>query len=193
MIPLPSGKVAGISNIRARYHAMRLNREVRTDTTHRDLYGFVDIVVKPERVKSIPYQPSFLFSGHTLADLPQTLWSASDRKAFDAWIQQEQQIREIEQVRKRVTGDEFRLTEREYDYPKTTLQLFAAKAGAGIDESCFAGTVAANSVEHDPIRYPRGRDNLVRPDTISGEYGKGDHHPLPGNSSWDSWISRSSA
>ncbi|MES9946624.1 MAG: hypothetical protein ABW080_16850 [Candidatus Thiodiazotropha sp.] len=118
MIPLPSGKVAGISNIRARYHAMRLNREVRTDTTHRDLYGFVDIVVKPERVKSIPYQPSFLFSGHTLADLPQTLWSASDRKAFDAWIQQEQQIREIEQVRKRIIGDEFRLTEREYDYPK---------------------------------------------------------------------------
>ncbi len=118
MIPLPSGKVAGISNIRARYHAIRLNREVRTDTTHRDLYGFVDIVVKPERVKSIPYQPSFLFSGHTLADLPQTLWSASDRKAFDAWIQQEQQIREIEQVRKRVIGDEFRLTEREYDYPK---------------------------------------------------------------------------
>ena len=117
MIPLPSGKLAGISNIRARYHALRLNRVVEANTSHRDLYGFVDIVIKPERLKSIPYQPSFLFSGHTLADISQLSWPASDRNAFSDWIQQEHQIREIDQVRKRLSADESAVTEKEYGYP----------------------------------------------------------------------------
>ncbi|MEW8026522.1 MAG: hypothetical protein AB2792_00805 [Candidatus Thiodiazotropha sp.] len=110
--------MAGISNIRARYHALRLNRAVGPDTSHRDLYGFVDIVVKPDRLKNPPYHPPFVFSGYTLTDLPRLPWSSSDRKAFDDWIQQEQQIREIDQVRKRMIGDELLLTEKEHNYPK---------------------------------------------------------------------------
>jgi hypothetical protein len=117
MIPLSSGQLAGITNIRARYHALRLNRVVEDNTSHRDLYSFVDIVIKPDRLKSIPYKPSFLFSGYTLADMAQLHWTASERKRFSAWIEQEQQIREIDQVRKRLCADALAVTEKEYDYP----------------------------------------------------------------------------
>jgi hypothetical protein len=118
MIPLPSGQLAGISNIRARYHALRLNRVVEPSTSHRDLYSFVDIVVKPDRLINVPYDPTFLFSGYTLADLSQLNWSASDRKTFENWLKQDHQIREIDQVRKRINADELVLTEKEYSYPK---------------------------------------------------------------------------
>ncbi|MEW8659510.1 MAG: hypothetical protein AB2603_14420 [Candidatus Thiodiazotropha endolucinida] len=123
MIPLPSGQLAGISNIRARYHALRLNRAVGAETSHRDLYGFVDIIIKPDRLKNPPYHPSFVFSGYTLADLPRLHWSSSDYQTFDDWIQQEQQIREIEHVRKRVAEDKLVLTEKQYSYPK---QLYSS-------------------------------------------------------------------
>jgi hypothetical protein len=117
MINLPSGLSAGISGIRARYHALRLNRMVSADTSHRELYGFVDIVVRPDHSNTLPYNPPYLFSGHTLADLHRIPWPASDRKAFDEWIRQEQQIREVDQVRKRLTDQELSLTDREYPYP----------------------------------------------------------------------------
>jgi hypothetical protein len=132
MIPLSSGELAGISNIRAHYHALRLNRVVEANTSHRDLYSFVDIVIKPDRLKSMPYKPSFLFSGYTLADIAQLRWSASDRQAFSNWIRQEQQIREIDQVRNRLGADQRAVTEKEYDYPdnlysclKNRLELIA--------------------------------------------------------------------
>jgi hypothetical protein len=117
MLPLPSGQLAGISNIRARYHALRLNRVVEANTSHRDLYNFVDIVVKPDRLNKLPYRPSFLFSGFTLADMSQLQWSATDLMAFNEWIQQEHQIREIDHVRKRLSTDELALTEKVYSYP----------------------------------------------------------------------------
>jgi hypothetical protein len=105
---------------------------VETNSSHRDLYSFVDIVIKPDRLKSMPYKPAFLFSGYTLADMAQLHWSASDRKAFCDWIQQEQQVREIDQVRKRLGADEHAVTEREYGYPdrlysclKNRLELIA--------------------------------------------------------------------
>ncbi|MGD8912899.1 MAG: hypothetical protein PVI97_15285 [Candidatus Thiodiazotropha sp.] len=118
MIPLPSGQLTGISHIRARYHALRLNRLVGPSTSHRDLYGFVDIVVKPDSLKNVPYDPPFLFSGYTLADLSQLHWPRSDRRAFEDWIKQAQQIREIDQVRKRINADEPALGEVEYHHPK---------------------------------------------------------------------------
>ncbi len=118
MIALPNGLTAGISSIRARYHALRLNRVVRADTAHADLYGFVDIVVRPEHLTALPYDAPYLFSGHTLADMHRIHWSAAQRKAFVEWLRQEQQTREIEQVRKRLTREALALTEKEYAYPR---------------------------------------------------------------------------
>lgn len=117
MIPLPNGQLAGISTIRARYHALRLNRVVRADTSHRDLYGFIDIIVKPDHLETLPYNPSYLFTGYTLADLHRINWSPSARKVFDEWIQQEQQIREIDRIRTRLINEDLPLTEKEYSYP----------------------------------------------------------------------------
>jgi hypothetical protein len=91
------------------------------------LYGFVDIVVKPDRLKNVPYDPAFIFSGHTLADLSQLDWSSSDRQAFEEWIKQEQQIREIDQVRKSANADELALAEKEYSYPKQLYSCFQKK------------------------------------------------------------------
>ena len=120
MIPLPSGKTAGISNIRARYHALRLNRSVNAETPHHELYGLVDIVVDPDENQQLPYHyhPRYLFSGHTLAELPTIKnWSHEDRRAFADWVQQESQIRLIEQTRKRIVSEELPLVEHEYPYP----------------------------------------------------------------------------
>lgn len=126
MVPLPSGKLAGISNVRARYHALRLNRLVKSDTSHHDLYGLVDIVVSPDRHKRLPCKPHFLFTGHTLADLHSIRhWSPDDRKVFHDWIRKEPQIREIDQARRRIVSDELPLIEQEYSYPQrlySTLQ-----------------------------------------------------------------------
>jgi hypothetical protein len=91
------------------------------------LYGFVDIVFKPDRLKNVPYGPAFIFSGYTLADLSRLDWSSSDRKAFEAWIKQEQQIREIDQVRKSVNTDEMALTEKVYGYPEQLYSCLGKK------------------------------------------------------------------
>ncbi len=120
MIPLPSGKKAGISNIRARYHALRLNRQVTQDTPHQDLYALVDIVTDPDPYQQLPYyhHPDFRFSGHTLADIAHIgHWSEKDRRVFLNWLRQENQIRVIEQARNRIAGDDFPRLERRFPYP----------------------------------------------------------------------------
>ncbi len=121
MIPLPSGTRAGISNIRARYHALRLSRQVTRETPHRDLYGLVDIVTDPGQDQPLPYHhhPDFRFSGHTLADLSRLRqWTNEDRRVFIQWLQQENQIRLIEQARNRIVSDDLPLLERSFSYPE---------------------------------------------------------------------------
>ncbi|MET0065623.1 MAG: hypothetical protein ABW076_04685 [Candidatus Thiodiazotropha sp.] len=121
MIPLPSGKRAGISNIRARYHALRLKRQVTPDTPHLELYDLVDIVTEPARHRQLPYHhhPNFHFSGHTLADLSRLgHWSEDDRRTFLEWLHQETQIRVIEQARNRIVSDDFPARECNYAYPE---------------------------------------------------------------------------
>ncbi|MCU7917042.1 MAG: hypothetical protein KZQ95_01630 [Candidatus Thiodiazotropha sp. (ex Epidulcina cf. delphinae)] len=119
MIPLPSGTLVGITSIRARYHALRLNLAVDPETPHQELYGLVDIVVGPEDQQRLPGNTRFLFTGHTLAELPAIpSWSQDDREAFAVWLQRQTQIREIEQARKRIVCDEFPLIVQEYPYPQ---------------------------------------------------------------------------
>ncbi|MCU7907198.1 MAG: hypothetical protein KZQ76_15450, partial [Candidatus Thiodiazotropha sp. (ex Epidulcina cf. delphinae)] len=119
MIPLPSGTVVGITGIRARYHALRLNLTVKPETPHQELFGLVDIVVGPDDQQCLPGNPRFLFTGHTLAELPAiSYWSRDDREAFAVWLQRQTQVREIEQTRKRIVSDEFPLIAQEYPYPQ---------------------------------------------------------------------------
>jgi hypothetical protein len=120
MIPLPSGKIVGISNIRARYHALRLNRNIDNSTPYHDLYDLIDIVADPDEHQELPYHyhPRYRFTGHTLAELP-TLksWSHEDHHTFAHWLLQENQVRLIEQARTRVVSEELPLVEQRYAYP----------------------------------------------------------------------------
>jgi hypothetical protein len=121
MIPLPSGKTVGISNIRARYHALRLNRKVDSRTPRSELLDLVDIVTNPDESKQLPYHyhPRFQFTGHTLSNLASmNSWSAEDRRIFSEWLSQESQVRVIEQTRARLFSEELPLTEQHYDYPE---------------------------------------------------------------------------
>ena len=119
MIALPSGRLAGITSIRARYHALRLNQVVLPETPRHDLHRLVDIVVPPANHQWLPDSRGYVFSGHTLEALPGLpSWSTEDRKAFGQWLQQDTQQREIEQARRRVVSDELPLVAREFDYPQ---------------------------------------------------------------------------
>jgi hypothetical protein len=121
MIPLSSGKKAGITNIRARYHALRLNRQVTRDTPHQDLYALVDIVTDPDPYQQLPYHhhPNFRFSGYTLAEITRLgHWSDEDHRVFTDWLRQENQIRVIEKARNRIVDDDFPRLELHYPYPE---------------------------------------------------------------------------
>jgi hypothetical protein len=119
MISLPSGQVAGITSIRARYHALRLNRVIVPETPRHELYRLVDIVAARPHDQWLPGDCSYLFTGHTLDELPgSAAWSREDRRAFQQWLQQDTQIREIEQVRRRIVHEELPLVAREYAYPQ---------------------------------------------------------------------------
>lgn len=119
MISLPSGRIAGITSIRARYHALRLNQSVTAQTPRHELCRMVDIVVGREEHQWLPGNPAYLFSGETLDKLPGFYaWSAQDRHAFEAWLREDAQVREIEAVRRRVVQEELPLVVREFDYPK---------------------------------------------------------------------------
>lgn len=118
MISLPSGRIVGISNIRARYHALRLNRIVMPDTPRYELYRLIDIVVPPPDCQWLPGKNAYVFSGHTLDELPSlTDWSKKDRRVFQAWLRQDIQVREIEQVRRRLAEDQ-PLVAKEFPYSK---------------------------------------------------------------------------
>ena len=116
MISLPSGRKAGITNIRARYHALRLNRVITPDTPREELYRLIDIVVPPPKSQWLPGGSRYVFTGYTLDEL-QCLkhWSKKDRRAFREWVQQDIQVSEIEQVRRRIPED-LPLISREFNY-----------------------------------------------------------------------------
>lgn len=124
MITLPSGRVAGITSIRARHHALRLNRTVMPETPHHELYRLVDIIDARPDGQWLPGDCNYRFTGRTLDELPGlTGWSREDRRAFRHWLRQETQVREVEQVRRRIVREELPLVAREYAYPR---QLYSA-------------------------------------------------------------------
>ena len=113
MIKLPSGRIAGITSIRARHHALRLNRTVMPETPHRDLYRLVDILDARPDNQWLPGDCSYCFSGHTLDELPALAeWSPEDHRVFRQWLREEKQVREVEQVRRRIVREELPLVAR---------------------------------------------------------------------------------
>jgi hypothetical protein len=131
MISLPSGRIAGITSIRARYHALRLNQSVTTKTPRQALYRLVDVVERRTAHPWLPGNPGYRFSGETLDKLPGISgWSVADRRVFEAWLRQDAQVREIEAVRRRVVEEELPLTVHEFDYPRQLFSLLAQRIEA---------------------------------------------------------------
>ena len=119
MISLPSGRIAGITSVRARYHALRLNQRVTPQTPRQALYRLVDILEQPSSRHHLPGSPGYRFSGLTLDKLSGlSSWPANDRQVFEDWLRQETQVREIESARRRVVPDELPLVAREFDHPE---------------------------------------------------------------------------
>ncbi|MES9831545.1 MAG: hypothetical protein ABW139_04820 [Candidatus Thiodiazotropha sp. DIVDIV] len=133
MIPLPSGQIVGISNIRARYHALRLNRSIDNSTAHHELYDLVDIVANPGETEDLPYHyhPRIRFTGHTLAELSSIRsWSVEDRHTFKAWLSQDNQVQLIEQTRHRIFSEELPLIEHHFNHPDNLYSLLERRIEA---------------------------------------------------------------
>jgi len=115
---LPSGRFVEIMSDRARYHATRTGMRVKPGMAHSKLYPLVDILVEHPRA-GIKNGQRLGFSGHTLDDaFWLKKWGASDRKFFQAWIREAQQVRVIEQARRRLLAEDETPRERVFDYPE---------------------------------------------------------------------------
>ncbi len=124
MPELPSGRIAGITSVRARYHAARLNRPVSSEAATTCLYPLIDIILGNTASGGLDGMQNYTFSGYTLADLPRlTHWPDSDRRYFSEWLQQDVAIQEINNARIRIANDPCRLKTLEYDYP---VRLYSA-------------------------------------------------------------------
>ncbi|MES9980874.1 MAG: hypothetical protein ABW115_04865 [Candidatus Thiodiazotropha sp. 6PLUC6] len=133
MIPLPSGQIVGISNIRARYHALRLNRYIDNSTAHHELYDLVDIVANPVETEDLPYHyhPRIRFTGHTLSELSNIRsWSVDDRHTFKEWLSQDNQVQLIEQTRHRIFSEELPLIEQHFNHPDNLYSLLKRRLEA---------------------------------------------------------------
>jgi hypothetical protein len=118
MIELPSGKKAGITNIRARYHATRRNLKIDEETPLTTLLQLVDIVESLPKGSSAAFHNEFVFSGHTLADFPHFQnWDEQDLELFHDWLENPSQYRQVEKARHRVVMDDLPIKVHEYDYP----------------------------------------------------------------------------
>ncbi|MCU7810685.1 MAG: hypothetical protein KZQ77_05545, partial [Candidatus Thiodiazotropha sp. (ex Notomyrtea botanica)] len=89
-----------------------------SDTPRYELYRLIDIVIAPSDCQWLPGNNAYVFSGHTLDELPSlTDWSKKDRRVFQSWLRQDIQVCEIEQVRRRLAEDQ-PLVAKEFPYSK---------------------------------------------------------------------------
>ncbi|HHO58635.1 MAG TPA: hypothetical protein ENJ64_00230 [Thiotrichales bacterium] len=124
---LPSGKVAGLSTDRCKYHALR-QQGVDPAVPHRQLYPLVDITChrldETGRPKQGKTEYDYVFSGDTLASvLFADDWSDEDRKALLGWASQEDQQRYIETARRRLIDDQRQHSVKLYSSPRHLYSL----------------------------------------------------------------------
>jgi len=108
MLLLPSHRVVDISTDRARYHALR-SRQVPAGDSITQLYRLVDVVYRhcgtPHNLHDCHIY-DFHYSGHTLADIATASdWTEEDKHTFQNWLEQPEQLRRIETVRRRLDDD----------------------------------------------------------------------------------------
>lgn len=118
MIILPSGRIAGITNERARYHATRRRIRVNRDSTYTKLYNVVDIIFYRQKDFEAGYKHRFTFTGLTLSDLIQsTEWDVEDKHCFLEWITQDAQIHTILGAKRMLIYDHLPSKIQIHEYP----------------------------------------------------------------------------
>lgn len=119
MPKLPSGQFVGISSVRARYHATRLNVRVTHETPHTRLYKLVDIISANEPNDPVALKSNYHFTGYTLAD---SHWlnkqTCADKNYFLDWLQQSSTQYEIEGARRKLIYDELPDSIHSFAYPE---------------------------------------------------------------------------
>ena len=108
MLLLPSHKVVDIATDRARYHALRSHR-FQVGDSFTQLYQLVDVIYRhcesPHNLHDCPVY-DFQYSGYTVADIASASdWSDEDKSALLEWLEQPEQMRRIEMVRRRLDKD----------------------------------------------------------------------------------------
>jgi len=130
MPQLPSGRYVDILPERARYHARRLKLRVNERTSHLQLYPLVDILIDVTN-NSHGCRGCTTFSGHTLGDRKWiNEWSPEDRRFFLNWLQEESQVRIIEQARVRLLANRAVHKEELHDYPNSLYSILRNRISA---------------------------------------------------------------
>ncbi|MFQ5471113.1 MAG: hypothetical protein ACE5EH_12590 [Gammaproteobacteria bacterium] len=121
---LPTGKVIGISNERARLHATRLKLRVSKETPFQQLFQLVDIIVADPSDPADTWDDTYRFSGHTLSNQSWIdNWDRRDREYFLQWLDDKSQVAEIEGARSRILYDELPHELIKYPYPELLFSM----------------------------------------------------------------------
>lgn len=115
---------------RARLHAARLKLRVTEATPHHQLYPLVDILTEqPQGAHGS--DKSYGFSGYTLADMNWIKhWEERDSHFFLEWIREPQQVRTIEQARRRLLVEKTVPKEQAHAYPARLFSLLHRRVSA---------------------------------------------------------------
>ncbi|MDH5611516.1 MAG: hypothetical protein OEY66_03535 [Gammaproteobacteria bacterium] len=127
MVKLPSGRVIDLSTDRPKYHALR-QQGIGTHSEHRKLYALVDIIYRKlddnGQAKRGWTEYDYEYSGYTLESIRDAEdWSDEDKVTLLRWIQQDDQRRRIETVRRRLIENQPQLTAKSYSSPKHLYSL----------------------------------------------------------------------
>ena len=127
MLALPSGRIIDISTNRSKHHALR-HPGVDPASSHRQLYGLVDIVYRQLDDDGIPRRGwteyDYTYSGYTLETVRFALdWDEADLTALTRWIQEPAQKLRIETTRRRLVDNQRQLAVKHYSAPQQLYSL----------------------------------------------------------------------
>ncbi|MBE9515928.1 MAG: hypothetical protein IME93_03005 [Proteobacteria bacterium] len=119
MFKLGNGIFISISSERARFHAVRQNMRVSSHTPHHQLHKLVDILISNSEADPGKCHSQYRFSGCTITDHHFfNDMHDEDRQRFYAWLEHDEQKREIEGARKLLAYDNVPHKVMIHDYPK---------------------------------------------------------------------------
>ena len=126
MLELSNGQAITVSSERARYHATRRRLQINRQTPHTELYALVDVLVRQAK-----HHSSLIYSGYTLADLPDLqLLTDADRQNLARWTSLSHIRYEVEGARRRLIYDALPTALITHPYPEKLYSRLAQRIRA---------------------------------------------------------------